>query len=95
MNHVTLAGLPSNASAPKGATGMVYYTFEGVEDAVAAPAGPDRWLAVARALGTRLNCTALTEGVPAYDAGTRAWTLPLTLHLSHRRSKIVLVSVRW
>ena len=73
---------------------MVFYTLDGIEHGHPVAAGLDRWDVVAEAVSHRLRCEARAEEPPAYDTGTRNWTLPVTLR-RRGRTRLLAVPVRW
>lgn len=73
---------------------MVFYMLDGIEHGHPVAAGLDRWDVVARAVSDRLRCDARAEEPPAYDTGTRNWTLPVTLR-RRGRTRLLAVPVRW
>ena len=73
----------------------VFFTLDGFEHGLQVSSGADRWDVVARAVGARRGCAARAEEPPAYDTGTRSWTLCVTLLGRRGRGGTVQVPVRW
>jgi len=72
--------------------GTVLCLLDGTEERLPVPAGADRWDLVARAVGKRLNCDAMADQPPVYDAGTRCCSLTVTL-IGRRRGRAETLSV--